>query len=80
MNKLSSQRVAILVDSQNIYLSAKSRGAKPDYSKIMNVINGREIVRAIVYNILPDGVDQSNYQIRTPLNKYHSIIGLDYCA
>lgn len=61
MEKLPGQRVAILIDGQNIYLSAKARGAKPDYSKIMNAVNGREVVRAIVYNILPDGVDQSKF-------------------
>jgi uncharacterized LabA/DUF88 family protein len=61
MAKLPGQRVAVLVDGQNIYLSAKARGAKPDYNKIMNVVNGREVVRAIIYNILPDGVDQSKF-------------------
>lgn len=61
MEKLPGQRVAVLIDGQNIYLSAKARGAKPDYSKIMNAVNGREVVRAIVYNILPDGVDQSKF-------------------
>jgi uncharacterized LabA/DUF88 family protein len=61
MSKLPGQRVAVLVDGQNIYLSAKARGAKPDYNKIMNVVNGREVVRAIIYNILPDGVDQSKF-------------------
>lgn len=61
MGKLPGQRGAVLVDGQNLYLSAKARGAKPDYNAIMNVINGRAIVRAIVYNILPDGVDQSKF-------------------
>jgi uncharacterized LabA/DUF88 family protein len=61
MSKLPGQRVAILIDGQNIYLSAKARGAKPDYSRIMNVSNGRQVIRAIIYNILPDGVDQSKF-------------------
>jgi len=61
MGKLIGQRVAVLVDGQNIYLSAKARGAKPNYNSIMNAVNGREIVRAIIYNILPDGVDQSKF-------------------
>jgi len=51
MGKLSRQRVAILVDGQNMFLSAKAVSAKPDYNKIMGGINGREIVRAIIYNI-----------------------------
>lgn len=61
MNKLPGQRVAILIDGQNIYLSAKARGAKPNYSKIMDALNGRQVIRAIIYNILPDGVDQSKF-------------------
>lgn len=61
MGKLPGQRVAVLVDGQNIYLSARAKHAKPDYSKIMNAVNGREIIRAIIYNILPDGVDQSKF-------------------
>jgi len=61
MGKLSSQRVAILVDGQNMYLSAKAIGAKPDYRKIMSTINGREIVRAIIYNITAVGADQSMF-------------------
>lgn len=70
MKKLSSQRVAVLVDGQNMYLSAKAMGAKPNYGKIMDVINGRQIVRAIIYNILPDGVDQSKF--------IHAIEGIGY--
>ncbi len=61
MSKLPGQRVAILIDGQNIYLSAKARGTKPNYSKIMNALNGRQVIRAIIYNILPDGVDQSKF-------------------
>jgi uncharacterized LabA/DUF88 family protein len=61
MGKLPGQRVAVLIDGQNIYLSAKAKHAKPDYHKIMTAVNGREIVRAIIYNILPDGVDQSKF-------------------
>lgn len=61
MGKLPGQRVVVLIDGQNLYLSAKARGAKPDYKAIMNAVNGREIVRAIVYNIAPEGVDQSKF-------------------
>ncbi len=61
MGKLPGQRVAVLIDGQNIYPSAKAKHAKPDYHKIMTAVNGREIVRAIIYNILPDGVDQSKF-------------------
>jgi len=61
MEKLPGQRVAVLIDGENIYLSAKARRGKPNYGKIMSVVNGREVVRAIIYNILPDGVDQSKF-------------------
>jgi uncharacterized LabA/DUF88 family protein len=61
MNKLIGQRVAILIDGQNVYMSAKSKGARLDYSKIMEVVDNRVIVRAIIYNIAPDGVDQSKF-------------------
>lgn len=61
MTKLNGQRVAILVDGQNIYLSAKTRGGKPNFNKIMSVLNDRIIVRAIIYNIMPEGVDQTRF-------------------
>lgn len=44
MSKLPGQRVAILIDGQNIYLSAKARGSKPNYSKIMNALNGIDAI------------------------------------
>ncbi|HIH44531.1 MAG TPA: NYN domain-containing protein, partial [Candidatus Methanoperedenaceae archaeon] len=55
------QRVAILVDGQNIYLSAKARGAKPNYEAIIDLMKEREVVRAIIYNVSPVGVDQSKF-------------------
>jgi len=61
MTTLRSQRVAVLVDGQNLYLSSKQFGGKPDYSKIMKKLEGRNIVRAIIYNIQPEGVDQSKF-------------------
>ncbi|MEM7828320.1 MAG: NYN domain-containing protein [Candidatus Aenigmatarchaeota archaeon] len=61
MSKLLKQRVAVLIDGQNIYLSAKARGAKPDYGRILKVLNDRQVVRAIIYNIQPEGVDQSKF-------------------
>lgn len=55
------QRIAILVDGQNIYLSAKARGAKLDYGSIIKSMMSREIVRAIIYNVSPEGTDQSKF-------------------
>lgn len=61
MAKLADQRVAVLVDGQNLYLSAKARGAKPDYGKIMSAVNGRQVTRAIIYNICPEWVNQGRF-------------------
>jgi len=55
------QRIAILVDGQNIYLAARARGAKPDYGAIIKSMMSREIVRAIIYIVLAGGVDQSKF-------------------
>ncbi len=55
------QRTAILIDGQNIYLSARTRGAKPDYSAVLNLMDSREITRAILYNVSPEGIDQSKF-------------------
>ena len=49
IKKFNSQRVAVLVDGENILLSARGRNAKPDYEKILEKINGRHLVRAITY-------------------------------
>ncbi len=55
------QRTAVLIDGQNIYLSAKTRGAKPDYSALIDLMNSRLITRAIIYNVSPEGIDQSKF-------------------
>jgi len=53
--------MAILVDGQNIYLSAKAKHAKLDFNAIIRSMISREIVRAIIYNVSPKGVDQSKF-------------------
>jgi len=52
MNHLT-QRVAILIDEVNIYLTAKRLfgDVKVDYQAILQELNHREIVRAILYCI-----------------------------
>ena len=55
------QRTAVLIDGQNIYLSAKTRGAKPDYSAVIDSMDSRLITRAIMYNVSPEGIDQSKF-------------------
>lgn len=46
----SNQRVAILVDGSNIYKSSKEKGVKVDYSKVLERLNDRHLVRAIFYH------------------------------
>jgi uncharacterized LabA/DUF88 family protein len=55
------QRTAILIDGQNMYLSAKAKGAKLDYSAVLQTMDSREITRAIIYNVSPSGIDQSKF-------------------
>ena len=55
IKKLGDQRIAVLVDNHNILLTAKARGAKPDYKKMLEKINGRQVVRAITYIVETKG-------------------------
>ena len=50
------QRVAVFVDVQNMYYSAKNLyGAKVDFGKVLNLaISGRRLVRAFTYVIKAD--------------------------
>lgn len=60
---LLDQRVAILVDVQNMYHSArKLHGRNLSYSKlIQNAVKGRKLVRAIAYLLDREGVDQGGF-------------------
>jgi uncharacterized LabA/DUF88 family protein len=48
-NSDSHQRTAILVDTSNLYKSAKRKKAKIDYKKLLGRLNGRPIVRSVLY-------------------------------
>jgi uncharacterized LabA/DUF88 family protein len=56
-NISSAVRVAVLIDGSNVYRTAQSMGIRVDYSKILERLNGRQIVRAVMY--LPDTGTQS---------------------
>jgi uncharacterized LabA/DUF88 family protein len=62
---LSAQRVGIFVDAQNLYHSAKSiydPEAMVDYRTMLEMaVDGRSLVRAIVYVIDIEGVDQRGF-------------------
>ncbi len=50
MRKLSAQRVAVLVDDDNLRITAGNAfGRGIDYAKLLEAIDDREIVRAILY-------------------------------
>lgn len=60
---LLDQRVAVLVDVQNMYHSArKLHGRNLSYSKLLqNTVKGRKLTRAIAYLLDRDGVDQGGF-------------------
>lgn len=50
MNKHESQRVAILMDAENLEITTATLfGTKVNYNKLMQKINDRKVVRAIYY-------------------------------
>ncbi|MFO1159421.1 MAG: NYN domain-containing protein [Reyranellaceae bacterium] len=50
MRKLAAQRVAVLIDDDNVSITAtNSFGRRVDYAKLLEAIDDREIVRAILY-------------------------------
>lgn len=63
MTKHNSQRVAVLVDVQNMYYSAKHlHSGKVDYNSVLKMaVHGRSLVRAISYVIKADVDDEENF-------------------
>lgn len=59
----TDQRIAIFVDVQNMFYSAKTlHKSKIDYSKLLEgITQGRHLVRAIAYVIQKPDVDQSSF-------------------
>ena len=57
------QRVAVLVDVQNMFYSAKHQyRAKLDFAKLLHAcVDGRQLVRAIAYTVQSPDVDQSHF-------------------
>ncbi|HUN41586.1 MAG TPA: NYN domain-containing protein [Acetobacteraceae bacterium] len=50
MRKLAAQRVAVLIDDDNLSIqAANAYGRRIDYAKLLEAIDDREIVRAILY-------------------------------
>ena len=57
-----NQRVAVLVDVQNIYYSAKNlHQGRIDYAKLLEIcVQGRTLTRAIAYVINPDTTEKTS--------------------
>jgi len=50
MRKLAAQRVAVLIDDDNLAITAANKfGRRIDYTKLLEAIDDREIVRAVLY-------------------------------
>jgi uncharacterized LabA/DUF88 family protein len=45
----SHQRIAVLLDSSNLYHIARRRKVKINHAKLLERLNGRQIVRSILY-------------------------------
>ncbi|MCB7128272.1 MAG: NYN domain-containing protein [Candidatus Brocadiales bacterium] len=60
---ISEQRVAVFVDVQNMFYSAKAlHQSKIDYSKLLQeIIGDRKLIRAIAYVVKKSDVDQSSF-------------------
>ncbi len=57
----SAQRLALLVDVQNIYYPAKSLGDKVDFYSLLRRFGNRNLVRAIAYVVEAPDVDISPF-------------------
>lgn len=59
----TDQRIAIFVDVQNMFYSAKTLyQSKVDYRKLLDgIVRGRKLVRAIAYVVQKADVDQSSF-------------------
>lgn len=64
MTKHKEQRVAVFVDVQNMYYSAKNLyGRKLNFSMLLKkAVFGRKLVRAIAYAIKADVADEQNFR------------------
>ncbi|MCB9537818.1 MAG: NYN domain-containing protein [Myxococcales bacterium] len=61
--RFAGQRVAVLVDTANLYQAARALHAgKPDYGRLLEVVGGgRPLVRAIAYVVRGEHVDMSGF-------------------
>lgn len=68
MRKLAAQRIAVLIDDDNISITATNCfGRRVDYAKLLEVIDDREMVRAILYR--PES-SAAQYQFPPKLQRF----------
>jgi len=60
---LSAQRLAVLVDVQNIYYPAKSLGDKVNFLSLLKRFSTRQLIRAIAYVVEAPDVDVSPFVV-----------------
>ncbi len=60
---LPAQRLAVLVDVQNIYYPAKSLGDKVNFHSLLKRFSSRQLIRAIAYVVEAPDVDVSPFVI-----------------
>ena len=60
VRKLAAQRVAVLIDDDNLSITAFNNfGRRVDYAKLLEAIDDREIVRAVLYR--PEARPEAQY-------------------
>ena len=76
-----NQRVAILVDGANIYMCCLKHKVRMDFSKLLERLNHRQIVRSIIYHVEVNAVREAGfirrlrnmgYEVKTKHLKFHS--------
>jgi len=69
---MAGQRIAILIDVQNMFYSAKHQyNRKLDFAKLLSyIVNGRTMIRSIAYVIQAGDVDQTSFINFLKLNNF----------
>jgi len=72
--KMPAQRVAVLVDAENVEVGArKEHGGRVDYAKLLDAVNGRDVVRALYFTSqerlsgsFKHAIQAKGFEIKTP--------------
>jgi uncharacterized LabA/DUF88 family protein len=58
---IRNQRVAILVDAANIFMRCLETGIRLDYSRVIERLNSRQILRCIFYHVEIDATREAGF-------------------